>query len=91
VAPDRALRDAQAAVRLAERACELTGYRNAEALDTLAAAYASAGEFERAVETAERALAATGDGTGPAAAAIRERLALYRAGGVFIERAATGN
>ena len=36
-----ALRNAPEAVRLAERACELTGYDNAVSLGTLTAAYAS--------------------------------------------------
>ena len=44
------------AVRLAERACELTNYRNAETLRTLAAAHAEAGQFTAAVEAAQKAV-----------------------------------
>ena len=40
-------------VRLAERAVRLTNGTNATALDTLAAAYAAAGQTDRAVATAE--------------------------------------
>jgi tetratricopeptide (TPR) repeat protein len=49
-------RDVNEAVRLAGRACELTDYKNPSYLDTLAAAYASAGRFSEAVDTAKKAL-----------------------------------
>jgi tetratricopeptide (TPR) repeat protein len=51
-----ALRDGNRAVRLAVRACELTGWKDAGFLDTLAAAYAEAGQFENAVRLAEQVL-----------------------------------
>ena len=44
------------AVELAERSCSLSSNADAGALDTLAVAYAEAGDFERALATAERAL-----------------------------------
>jgi tetratricopeptide (TPR) repeat protein len=47
--PDRA-------VSLSLRACELTNYKEPEILDTLAVAYAAAGDFDKAVETAQKAL-----------------------------------
>jgi Flp pilus assembly protein TadD len=47
-------------------------------LDALAAAYAAAGSFERAVTTIERALKLSQDEL--LTAALRERLALYREG-----------
>jgi tetratricopeptide (TPR) repeat protein len=43
------------AVKYAEKACKLTDYNDAALLDTLAAAYASAGNFDQAVQTAEKA------------------------------------
>jgi len=43
------------AVRLAERACELTHYDEPLFIGTLAAAYAEAGRFSEAVTTAEKA------------------------------------
>jgi tetratricopeptide (TPR) repeat protein len=76
-APDDMLRDGSRAVRLAERAVDLTGRREAGALDALAAAYAEAGLFDRALETAQTALQL--DPAGPTADAIRARQALYRA------------
>jgi protein O-mannosyl-transferase len=83
-APQAELRDGAQAVRLAEHACELTGGKNTGFLSTLAAAYAEAGRFPEAIQTAERAQAlslAGGDQT--AAQAAEARLSLYRAGKPF--------
>ena len=74
------VRNPDDAVRLASRAADLTNRRDAQVLDVLAAAYAAAGRFADATETAEAA-AALAAVTNPALAAqIRERLTLYRAG-----------
>jgi len=54
--PDSKSRDGTEAVRLAERACALTERRISALLDTLAAAYAEAGDFPRAISAAEEAL-----------------------------------
>jgi tetratricopeptide (TPR) repeat protein/4-amino-4-deoxy-L-arabinose transferase-like glycosyltransferase len=54
--PDSKTRDGTEAVRLAERACVLTERRIPALLDTLAAAYAEAGDFPRAISVAEEAL-----------------------------------
>jgi tetratricopeptide (TPR) repeat protein len=54
--PDSKSRDGTEAVRLAERACALTERRIPALLDTLAAAYAEAGDFPRAISAAEEAL-----------------------------------
>lgn len=75
-APDAALRDAVQAVSLAERVADLTGRRDASAMDVLAAAYAEAGQFDRAVDTSQSALALNPDAA--LADAIRRRLELYR-------------
>ncbi len=42
-------RNGKEAVKNATRACELTNFKDANLLDTLAAAYAEAGDFENAV------------------------------------------
>ena len=65
----------------AERAVRLTGERDASALDTLAAAHAAAGRFDRAIGLAERAARlASSAGQSGLADEIGSRLALYRAG-----------
>ena len=46
---------------MATRACELTQWKNANDLDTLAAAYAEVGEFDEAVEWQEKAIQLTTD------------------------------
>jgi tetratricopeptide (TPR) repeat protein len=54
--PDSKSRDGIKAVQLAERACALTDRRIPALLDTLAVAYAEAGDFARAISTIEEAL-----------------------------------
>jgi tetratricopeptide (TPR) repeat protein len=77
--PDVNLRQPDQAIRLAERAAELAGHENAPLLDTLAAAYAAAGQFDRAVTAAQKAAAlASAAGKNQFADAIRHRLALYQ-------------
>jgi arylsulfatase A-like enzyme len=80
--PDHALRDGAAAVRAAERAANLTGRNNAGVLDTLAAAHAEAGEFERAVAVSERAVRLAEEQGYPQAlrTLFEESLARYLAG-----------
>jgi hypothetical protein len=65
-------------VQLAERACELTHYGQPLFIGTLAAAYAEAGRFSEAVETAKRALdLSVAQNNKPLAVAIQARLKLY--------------
>jgi arylsulfatase A-like enzyme/tetratricopeptide (TPR) repeat protein len=76
---DPAVRDPVKAVRLAERAAELTGRRQPVILDTLAAAYAAAGDFERAAAIAQQAASlASAGGATALSGEIGARLALYR-------------
>jgi len=75
------------AVKLARKACVLTNYKAPQSLDTLAAAYAAAGRFEQAIETAEKAMElAASAGRKDLAAEIQDRLELYKAGKPYIER-----
>jgi len=55
-APPAELRDGAEAVRLAERACALTRRRRTVMVGTLAAAYAEAGRFDDAAQTAQEAI-----------------------------------
>jgi TPR repeat protein len=52
-----AVRDGSNAVVLAEKATAARHYKNPATLDTLAAAYAEAGQFEKAVSTEQEAIA----------------------------------
>ena len=75
--PDKALRDAPRAVTLAEQAARSTNYADASTLDTLAAAYAESGAFEKAVMTQRKAIELT-----PATSRsdLQKRLDLYLSG-----------
>jgi tetratricopeptide (TPR) repeat protein len=55
--PDANLRDGKAAVEFATKACELTEWKSAYYLDTLAAALAEAGDFNSAVRRQTEAIA----------------------------------
>ena len=76
---DPSIRVPQESVRLAQRAAGLAVRADATVLDTLAAAYAAAGYIDRAVATAEKALAvALENRESQLAAQIRSRLERYR-------------
>jgi tetratricopeptide (TPR) repeat protein len=73
------LRNGAEAVTLAERACQLTQFREPLLLGTLAAAYAEAGRFDDAVNTAEKARnLAEAAGEKKLADMNRQMLELYR-------------
>jgi protein O-mannosyl-transferase len=79
--PDTEWRNLKAAVALEERANELTGNDRADYLDSLAAIYAVAGDFPKAIATAEKALQkAQSDGLTTLAGQIQTKLAAYRVG-----------
>jgi tetratricopeptide (TPR) repeat protein len=75
--PDSSVRDGKEAVSLAMKACELTRWQEPSWIDTLAAAYAESGDFQRAIEFQEQALRAS-NSPEPRQKAMRERLALYK-------------
>lgn len=77
---DRALRDGKRAIQLAREACELTQWKEPGHLDTLAAAYARAGDFASAVKWQKKAL---DDPDFRKIEEARERLTLYRAGKAY--------
>lgn len=74
------------AVSLARKACELTSYEDFESLDTLSAAYAAAGLFKEAIETAQKAVTlAHTAGRTDMVADISDRLKLYQSGKPYYE------
>jgi protein O-mannosyl-transferase len=78
--PDPALRNGPEAVSLAERACQLTDFQDAQSIGTLAAAYAEAGRFDEAIATARKAYGvALADGERDIADRNAQLLKLYEA------------
>lgn len=55
-AEDEKIKDADKAIKLARRACKLSGNENYEFLDTLSIAYAAAGRFTEAINAAGKAV-----------------------------------
>ncbi len=76
--PDDSLRDAEEAVKRAERVAEKFGDHDPTSLDVLAAAYAEAGRFEEAVKIAEKAVEiSSSQGKSELCDQIQDRLKLY--------------
>ncbi len=84
---DSAVRDGTEAVRWAERLLTMIGTSHparAEALDTLASAYAEAGQFDKAVDTARQAIqSANAMKLRGFTTEIHKKLALYQAGRAY--------
>ena len=78
-------RNPEQAVQLAERACELTSYARAGLVDTLAAAYASAGRFADAVAAAEKTVKLAGSAGEGQLHRMQNRLKLYKSGKPYRE------
>ena len=53
--PDAMVRNGAEAVALAERLCQKSNYKIPQLLDTLSAAYAEAGQFDKALDAADQA------------------------------------
>jgi hypothetical protein len=73
---NESLRDGKEAVAAATKACELTGWKNWNWIDTLAAACAEDGDFKRAIALEEQALS-TGNPREPDQREMRSRISLY--------------
>ena len=76
---DPQFRDGAEAVQIMERVCRQTGYTNPMLLDTLAIAYAEAGQFDKAIATAEKALRlAQAKGAHTLVSQLQHGLSLYK-------------
>ncbi len=73
--PDDSLRDGKRAIELGIKACELTEYKEAHILSTLAAAYAEAGDFDNARKWSEKAVELGDDSV---KAQLQQELESYR-------------
>lgn len=84
---DPQIRNSREAVKLAERACKLTNYKNPYTLDTLGAAYAAGGRFSDATDATEKALQLISESEGKAdrIEAIQQRLRLYQSGKMYVK------
>lgn len=86
--PNPQLRDGKTAVELANKACELTGYKQPFYIVTLAAAYAEAGQYDEAITNAQKArVLALRHGQIELATRDEQLLELYQAGKPFHETA----
>jgi hypothetical protein len=84
---DSRWRNGNEAVRLAERACQLTREKEAFMIGTLAAAYAEAGRFNEAVAAAQKArTVALAHGQTDIAAANERLLDLYKSGRAYHQK-----
>ena len=88
--PDASVRNGPEAAALAERACQLTHYRETFFVGTLGAAYAEAGRFDDAIWMAQKACAQASEaGNQALLKRNQELLALYRAHQPYHEVAST--
>ena len=86
--PDSRLRQGRMAVRLANQTVTATGRNNPEFLDTLAAAYAEVGDFDKAIEAASDARnSANSLGLRDLTMEIAVRIDLYKTGRPYREPA----
>lgn len=86
---DASYRNGKLAVEAGTKACELTDWKDANIIDTLAAAYAELGDFEKAVKYQNMCIEMLDkkiDQTG-----YQERLKLYQAGKPYREAAEESN
>ncbi len=78
--PQDALRDGETAIKFGTEAAELTEYKEAHILSTLAAGYAEAGNFEKAIEWAEKAVAVGDEEGNEQLEQLKSELESYRKG-----------
>jgi tetratricopeptide (TPR) repeat protein len=75
--PDPSGRDGKKAVQLATKGCELTKWKDAHLIDTLAAALAETGDYDQAIERQSEAIKLY-EGPADVRSGMEKRLKLYR-------------
>lgn len=80
---DRKYRNARKAIEFATAACEISNWKNWACLTTLAASFAEAGDFEKAIEYQEKAIALTAES---GRADLQKQLDLYKSRRPFHEK-----
>lgn len=86
-APEARHRDGHRAVELAEWVNKATAYKSPPLLDTLAAAYAEAGQFDKAIRTTQQAIEIVRLNPKASTAELESRLKLFKAGRPYHESA----
>jgi tetratricopeptide (TPR) repeat protein len=81
------IRNGKQAIEAATKACELTGWSRGEWIDTLAASYAEAGDFESAIRYEKQAIGVAAEDSG-ARAEMLQRLSLYEKGRAYRQESA---
>ena len=87
--PNDSVRDGKRAVELAEKACKLTDYKEAHILSTLGAAYAEVGNFEKAIESSEKAVELGDQEDHEQLDQLKQELESYRSGKPWREKQET--
>jgi tetratricopeptide (TPR) repeat protein len=75
--PDRSGRNGKKSIELATKSCELTKWKDAHLLDTLAAAFAETGDYDQAIKRQSEAIKLY-EGPADVRSGMEKRLALYR-------------
>jgi tetratricopeptide (TPR) repeat protein len=83
--PDPNMRNPSEAIRIAKEVNSETNYKDASMLDTLGAAYASAGRFADAIETTQKALGLAQQNDKDLLGPIQSHLDLYNVSKPYIE------
>ena len=86
--PDDAVRDGKRAIGIAEKACELTEWKQPHIVSTLAAAHAEAGDFDEARKYSRQAVEGS-DEASEVRNQLKDELESYEAGKPWRERQST--
>jgi tetratricopeptide (TPR) repeat protein len=84
--PNDSIRDAERAIRLAEKACEVTEWKEAHIISTLAAGHAEKGDFEMAQKYSRQAVETDAAAGGAVEEQLKNELTNYEAGKPWRER-----